>query len=165
MKTKIISRTRISDHEGPGDYPADGAYSESKVYELTDGAGSGKANLTFADVRTLGGGASEDLDLAGGLTDQFGRALTFTHVKQLRVLAPVTNAEDVVVGGAAANQFVGPFGAVTHTVAVVPGGEVNLVHPTTGWGVTAATADQLKILAGASGGDYTIVIVGEGTAV
>ena len=39
---------------------------------LTDGTGANQAKAVFADERTLAASATENLDLAGGLTDAFG---------------------------------------------------------------------------------------------
>ena len=127
------------------------------------GSGANQANQFFSDRRTLAASTSEDLDLSGALTDAFGASIAFTKVKAIQVTAPTTNTNDVVIGGAAANAFVGPFGASTHKVSVPPGGVVTLANPTAaGWTVTAATGDLLKIANSAAGSsvDYEIVIVG-----
>lgn len=134
----------------------------SHVTALASGTGTGKADLIYQDRRTLTASASENIDLAGILVGPLGDVLTFANVKVLRVVAAVGNVNDVVVGGAATNAFVGPFGASTHTHAVRPDGKYEAIDPKLGWTVTAGTGDILKIANGGSGTPvtYDIYIVG-----
>jgi hypothetical protein len=139
-----------------------GAAQVSKTYltDLTDGTGAGKADLVFHGTRTIGG-APDDLDLAGSLTDAFGTVLTFAKVKSITIVTYSTNAANVVIGNAAANQFQGPFGAVTHTIAIKPGGKFHLDvgKVDLGYAVTAGTGDVLRF-AGTNGDKYDVIIVG-----
>lgn len=129
---------------------------------LLNGTGANQADRIFADKRTLAPSASEDLDLAGVLADPLGAVLTFVKVKAILLRADKANPNDVVVGGASANQFVGPFGGATHTVSVPPGGAALFAAPAAGWGVIAGSGDLLKIANGGGGASvtYDIVIVG-----
>lgn len=133
-----------------------------KTFDFTSGTTMGKADRVFSDTRTLAASASENLDLAGGLTDAFGAALTFAKVVAIHIKSDDANTADIVVGGAATNAFVGPFGASTHTIAVKPGGALTFVAPQGGWTVTAATGDLLKVLngSGSVAGTYSILILG-----
>lgn len=130
-------------------------------YALATGTTTGKADLVFTDTRTLTASSTENLDLAGGLTDVFGATLTFVEVVAIYVKAAAGNANNVVVGGAASNGFAAPFGDATDTVKVAPGG-VCLLTNDAGFAVTAGTGDILKIANGGSGTSvtYDIVIVG-----
>lgn len=120
--------------------------------EYADGTGNGQANKIYTSMaRSLAASANEELDLAGVLLDPAGAALTFSAVKGIFVEAAAANTNDVVVGNAASNGFVGPFGGATHTIAVKPGGKLLIEAPNTGWTVTAGTGDKLKILNGAAG--------------
>jgi hypothetical protein len=134
---------------------------KGKKLKLVTGTGSGQADLHFADTRTLTASSSEDLDLAGGLTDPFGAALTFVKIKAILIVAAAGNANDVVIGGAASNAFVGPFADATDKIKVHPGGTLLLSDPV-GWTVTAATSDLLKVANGGSGTPvtYDIILVG-----
>ena len=130
--------------------------------DMESGTGNNQADLIFSDQRTLAASANESLDLAGVLVDAFGTALTFVKVKAIYIRAASTNGGNIVVGNAATNAFVGPFGAATHTLAIPAGGYLELVAPVGGWTVTAATGDLLRIAnsdAGAAA-TYDIVIVG-----
>lgn len=134
--------------------------------KVADGAGTATpasvSKKYFADTRTLAASGTLDLDLAGGVTDANGVAFSFAKVHAIYVRAAAGNTNKVVVGGAAANGALGPFGAAAHTVAVDPDSTL-FVSSKAGWNVTAATADLLKIAnsAGGSAVTFEIVIVGE----
>lgn len=130
--------------------------------QLGNGTGSGQASKLFADQRTIAASSTENLDLAGVLTDPFGSTLTFATVKAIRICASASNTNNVVVGGAASNTFVGPFADATDKVAVRPGGCALFVAPQTGWTVTASTGDILLIANSGSGTGvtYDVTIVG-----
>ncbi len=164
MITKLIVTTQITDNSGSQDapYAPDGAFAKSYSEQLTDGTGSGKAQVVFADQRTLVGSAADSLDLAGGLTDQFGATITFTKIKSIMILPAAANAEDLAIGGGS-NPFIGWFADVSDVENVPAGGCSFHAYHTTGWAVTAATGDILEITAGAGGATYDIVIVGEGS--
>lgn len=133
------------------------------VYALTDGSGANQANKLFTDQRTLAASGTEDLDLNGTLVDAFGNTFSPTKIKALVVVADAANVNDVVVGGASANQAASFFGAATHSVKVKPGGMLVLVAPdATGYAITAGTADLLKIANSSSGSavTYTIIVIG-----
>jgi|SRR5688572_13113839 len=132
---------------------------------LADGVGGGQADRVFHDRRTLSASANEDLDLAGGLTDAFGAALTFVKIKGLLVAAAAANTNNVIVGGAASNGFVTWVGGATHTLTVRPGAVLALFAgqaDTTGYAVTASTGDLLRVANSGAGSTvtYDIVIVG-----
>jgi hypothetical protein len=141
----------------------------SQAFDLSDpvetrlagGTGSNQVDLLFSDKRTLASNTSENLDLAGVLTDAFGATITFAKIKSICVKCPITNTTIISVGGAASNTFVGPFADATDIAKVKAGGSIMFNDPVTGWTVTAATGDILKIAnsTGASA-DYSIDILG-----
>lgn len=135
----------------------------SIVQAFGDGTGADQAQKLWTDQRTLAASATEDLDLAGGVSDVFGNVLTFTKVKALVIKAAAGNTNNVLVGGASSNGFITPFGGATHTVTVRPGGTLVLIAPdATGYAVTAGTGDLLKIAnsAGSTGVTYDITVIG-----
>lgn len=137
--------------------------STTSTFDFTNGSGANQASLIFSDTRTLTASASENLDLAGVLTDAFGAVINFTKIKALILRTAAANTNDVVIGGAATNGFISPFGAATDTVKVRPGGVMVLVSPdATGYAVTAGTADQLKVANSGAGTPvtYDIVLIG-----
>ena len=133
------------------------------LISLATGTGASQADKIFHDQRTLAASATEDLDLAGGLTDAFGDTITFVRIKGLLVVAAAANTNNVLVGGAAANQFINWVSDATDKVVVRPGGALLVAAPdATAYVVTAATGDLLRIGNGAAGTSvtYDIVLLG-----
>lgn len=137
------------------------SYGITKI--LTDGTGADQAKEMFSDTRTIAASGTDDIDLSGVLLDAFGNTLLFTRIKALIIEAAAGNTNDVVVGGAASNGFITPFGASTDKVKVKPGGVMVLIAPdATAYAVTAATADLLRVANGGAGTSvtYNIILVG-----
>lgn len=135
------------------DFPAD--------VRMETGTAAGKADLVFADQRSIGASSNEELDLAGVLTT-LGTTLTFVKVKAIYIKAAAANGGNIVIGGAGSNTFTGPFADASDKIAVPASGFVMLAAPTAGWTVTASTGDKLLIANSDSeaAGIYDIVIVG-----
>lgn len=134
----------------------------SYTKSLSSGTATGQADLVYADVNTLAASATLDVDLAGTLPGALGGTVVFAKVKAILLYADEGNTNNVVLGGAAATQFVGPFGAATHTVAVQPGGVALLSAPGAGWTVAAGSTDFLRVAnsAGSTSVTYRMIIVG-----
>lgn len=130
---------------------------------LATGTGANQSDRIWSDERTLTASSTEDLDLTGTLVDPFGATLTMARVKLVVVYALPGNTNNVVLGNAASNGWVGPFGAATHTIAVKPGGLIAMIAPdATGWPVTAGTGDLLHVANSAAGTSvtYDIAVIG-----
>jgi hypothetical protein len=130
---------------------------------MATGTAANQADKIWSDERTLTASSTEDLDLAGVLVDPFGATLTFARIKFLIVYALPANTNNVVLGNAASNGWVGPFGAATHTISIRPGGLIAMVAPdATAWPVTAGTGDLLHVAnSGAGTGvTYDIALIG-----
>lgn len=130
---------------------------------LSSGTGAGKADKVFHDQRTLAASATEDLDLAGVLTDAFGAVITFAKIKGLYISAAAANVNNVIVG-AGTTPWVTLLNS-TGTITLRPGasfGAMAGVADATAYAVTATTADILKIANSGAGTSvvYDIVIVG-----
>lgn len=137
--------------------------SYAQSYTLTNGTSANQANMMFTDTRTINASSSEDLDLAGGLTDPFGTSIVFTRIKGIIICANSGNTNNVVVGGDATSTFLTWVGAETDSVIVRPGGMICLMAPdATSYAVTATTGDLLKISnSGATTGvTYDIILLG-----
>lgn len=126
--------------------------------ELANGTGADQADLLYFAQRTLNT-TTENLDLAGGLTDPFGDTLTFAKVKGLYIKCNgTTTGNKVTIGGAGANTF--PlFVDTTDKLEIKAGAELVLWGPTDGYTVTAATGDILLVETNYNG-TYTIAIWG-----
>ncbi|MDI9885315.1 hypothetical protein QMZ92_13155 [Streptomyces sp. HNM0645] len=131
---------------------------------LSSGTGAGQADKVFSDRRTLAASATEDLDLAGVLTDAFGAAITFARIKGLIIKAAVGNTNNVVIGAAATNTWATLLGA-THTITLRPGAALCVMADATdatGYAVTAGSGDLLKVANSGAGTSvtYDIVLIG-----
>jgi hypothetical protein len=131
---------------------------------LVDGTGAGQVDRVFADTRTLAASGTEDLDLAGALTDAFGVAQVFARIKALAIVADAANTNNVVVSRPASNGF-GLFSAASDALPIRPGG-VFLVAcgaaDVNGYAVTGGTGDLLTLTNSAGGTSvaYSIMILG-----
>lgn len=143
------------------------ALNYAKSLGFTSGAAASQMDRLYAATRTIVASGTDDLDLTGtALQDVLGQNLALVRVKLIAVYANPANTNNVVIGNAASNQFQGPFGAVTHTVAVPPGGAFMVVAPTAaGWAVTAGTGDLLRVANGGAGTSvtYDVLIGGSST--
>lgn len=138
----------------------------SALLQLIPGTdATNKANLQFADIRTLAASATENLDLTGALVDALGATFNASEVVVIAIKADAANTNDVILGGAASNAFVGPFSGTTPALSVAPG-DFHVLTCKRGWPVTAGTGDLLKVANGAAGSSvsYSIVILGRTTA-
>jgi len=131
-------------------------------HNLANGSAAGQASKAFSDSRVIAASGSENLDLAGALSSALGATIAFATVKSILVKAKATNANNVLVGPAASNGFLGPFADASDRVAVKPGGSFLVSAPDTGWTVTAGTGDLLTVANSGAGTEvgYDIVVIG-----
>jgi hypothetical protein len=134
----------------------------SVKHSFANGSGANQASKIFSDSRSIAASGNEELDLAGVLTSAFGTAITFAAIKAIMVRARSTNTNNVVVGPAASNGFLGPFGDASDRISIKPGGVFLITAPPAGWTVTAGTGDLLNFANSGAGTpvEYDIVIVG-----
>ena len=72
-----------------------------------------------------------------------------------------SDGEDLVVGAAASDEWLGPFGRSGDSLTVPAGASLLLVNQKSGWPVSAGSADTLRITnAGHSDIDYKIAVLG-----
>lgn len=128
-------------------------------------ASIGQANILFADTRTLAASATENLDLAGVLTNAFGAVITAAEIVAIFVRAAAGNTNAVLIGPGASNGFLGPWNAATDRLRVLPG-EWHMLTCQAGWGVTAGTGDILFAGNGGAGTavTYDLVLIGRTVA-
>jgi len=155
-----------------------------EVIAFANGNSANQATGMYRDRRTLTAATGTDqLDLAGGITDKFGNTLTFAQINVLIIrnlgLAASGNdgsssdswteaaGQDLLVfgAGAGANGWEGPLNDQDATLRVRSGGILPLFAPVDGYRVIAGSRDTLQILwagSAASGGDieYDIIVLG-----
>jgi len=133
-----------------------GPVSYAAKFPMTDGVGENQADkIYWSKGRSLAGGASEELDLAGVLTDALVAVLTFVELVGIVVRVTAVNGAGVHVGGSSSNGFAnwissaGTFGTDQPKITVKGGPSgglfVLVCTKAAGYGVTAGTADKLKI--------------------
>ncbi len=127
-------------------------YSRASRVALATGTAAGQADRMYAATRTITASSNEDLDLAGVLLDEFGVAITLLRVKALYVAAAAANANNVVVGAAAATQWATLLNT-TGTITLRPG---------TGYAVVGGASDFLRVANSGAGTSvtYDIVVIG-----
>ncbi|MEU9921876.1 hypothetical protein AB0H51_11365 [Streptomyces griseoluteus] len=136
----------------------------SRAVTLASGTGAGKADRVFQARRTIAASGTDDLDLAGVLTDALGATITFARIKGLVIAAAVGNTNNVVVGNATSNAWASLLNA-TGTLTLRPGAVLAAIAgagDTATYAVTGNTGDMLRI-ANSGGGStvtYDICIVG-----
>lgn len=138
----------------------------AKDITITPGTDAlGKADVLWADERTLAASASEDLDLAGVLAGLLGGTVTAAEITAIYIEADAANTNDVQVFGAASNAFNGPLSGTTPKLAVSPG-DLAFLTSKKGWTVTGGTGDLLHVANSGSGTavSYTIVVIGRTVA-
>lgn len=128
---------------------------------MPNGTANGQSDKIFADQRTLSGSSNEDLDLAGGVNDFEGNAITFAEVTSIFVQAGANNGGNIEVSPAAANGFLGPFGDASDKISLAAGEKFLITNIGAGWTVTGGTGDLLNIAnTDGSAATYDIVVAG-----
>ncbi len=130
---------------------------------FTNGTGANQANMVYGGTRTLSASTSESLDLDSDLANAFGNTIVFTSIKGIIIVAAAANTNDVLVGGAASNQFINWVADATDKIVIKPGGMFCLMNPSAaGYAITAETGDLLKIANSSSGTSvtYDIILIG-----
>lgn len=155
----IVATQTSSDADTPGSVNPSTSYDR----QISNGtAAPNQADLIYSATRQLGAASSETLDLAGGLTDAFGNAITFVEVVAILIVNLNTLVADFLnVGPNSSNGFgVGFWAAVAHRNRIAGAAAIELVNPD-GVAVTAGTGDLLFVEnPGANPVNYEITIVG-----
>jgi len=148
---------------------SDGAVDNQRLdyaARLLDGNGDNQAEAVWhAENQTLADAASTTLDLSALTRTILGdlHTVTFLKVKALLIVNQGTSGGQLLVGGAAADEWSAPFGADGDQIAVPLDSPLLLANRQAGWNVDQANRN-LKLAA--SGGEvtYSIAIVGITTA-
>ena len=130
------------------------------IWPILSGTGANMADRVYTDTRTLAASATEDLDLAGALTNLYG-VVTFAKIKAVFVSAAAANTHNVQVTRTVTTGAL-LFMADGDGIEIRPGGCFLWAAPGTGFTVTGAADDTLTITnsAGGTGVTYTIVVIG-----
>ncbi len=128
-------------------------YESKHTWEIS-GDDDGQVNRMFRERRQVTSTTTtDDLDLAGGLTDVWGNTLTFIAIKELIIFNRANASGEILadyllVGGAGAggNAWGALFGGDQDaTQRVFPQGDYVVTAPRDGIPVTAGTGDILRV--------------------
>lgn len=132
-----------------------------RIHDLAYGTGKDQCDLKFYDRRTLLAGNNDDLDLAGGLTDERGQTLTFARIKLIYIRNLMSTVGYKLNVGGGANPFATWLGAAGDIVTIGPDGELRLFDPSAAaYAVTAGTGDILRITAVGGNITYDVLLLG-----
>lgn len=137
-------------------------FTHGATYTLENGTSAGQGDLVFTDTRTLSASGTEDLDLAGALSNAVGATLTFAKIKAVIVTASSANTNAVQVTRPASNGVI-LFMAAGDGISLSAGQSFGWVDSSgSGKAVTASTGDLLTITnsAGSTSVTYTVTIIG-----
>lgn len=130
----------------------------------TNGSAAG-LNKLWVYSGTIGGGATQSFDLAGGVTNSFGATLTFSRVKLMQICPSnsMANPQTVLLRPAHANGFASWQSGTNDGQRVFAGGAWAVMAPTTNaYAVTAGTGDLLEIVnESTNAASYFLYIAGE----
>ena len=151
------------------------AFGGGPVYEPTmrtsdtiaNGTAAGQADLYYIAERAIAGGASDDLDLAGVLTDALGNTFNAATLVTLMLInkpsGDSSNTTDLTLGGST-NPMTGFLGGTAPTLGPIKPGGTLLLSATHADGigtVTAGTGDILRITNSAGAANtYQITLLG-----
>jgi hypothetical protein len=128
--------------------------------QFTSGTGAAAIDTVFTGKRELASGASESLDLVGGVTDGLGRAVTFGHVKALAIENLGTTT---ITLGSGSLPILFLDGA-TNTATIHASGTVLFLAPNAGYLASASLYENIHVEA-AAGGTATYRIWAIGTSI
>jgi hypothetical protein len=138
----------------------------AELLPLANGTGASQADRAWGGTRTLAASANEDLDLVGtALVDVTGTAVTFPKVTAVFIRAAAGNTNNVVIGAAASNPWVGLLNS-TGTITLRPDAWVMLSvgsADASGYPTVAATGDLLRVANSGAGSTvtYDILVLGK----
>ena len=116
----------------------------------TTGTNANQMTQLWRSRQSLVASGTNSHNIAGGITNAFGAALTMTTVRFFAVVVADTESNGVEVGGAATQPFAAWLGDPTDTALVIPGGLFMTVAPTkAAFAVSSNSYIQVKN----SGGD------------
>lgn len=116
----------------------------TKDYTFTEGTGNDQLGSWFYDASRALNATSEDLDLAGGLTDFTGTALALNNLKFILAENLDTDSGDTLTfKPGSSNPVSGIQGGTSPTLVIPPGGFFLWVDPNGSITVTGGSADTI----------------------
>lgn len=128
---------------------------------FTDGTGTDQVGTAFYDASRSLATTSEDLDLAGTLTDFQGATIAMNNVKVYVMENLDTDTGDyLLLKQGSSNPVTTILAGTSPTLRCGPGGLILLVNPIDGYAVSAGSADTLAVES-VDSSSYKILIAGD----
>jgi hypothetical protein len=118
------------------------SFSELLRQTHTDGTNANQMSAVVAIDGSLADSASVTYNLAGGVTNSFGDAVTFADVRFFAVYSDSSANSNIAVGGADSTAFDSWLGVTNSTVLVAPGGLFMFTSPNDGF---CSTNGNIKV--------------------
>lgn len=127
---------------------------------LANGTGGQQADRVWSDRISIAASGNTTLDLTALANGPLGGTINMAKVKAIHIRAVAANANNVVVGAAAEDPFLGPLGGTAPTITIPPGGDLLLSAPAGGWSTSGATDLKLANSGSGTAAVFDITIVG-----
>lgn len=129
--------------------------------DITFGTNANQMSKWAARTVALTNSQAATFSLLGGVSNNFGDALTFSRVNFLSVVAATGNTASVTVGGADANTFAPMFNAdAASQASAMPGGAVLFFAPSASGYAVETNAFNLKLLNGGTNAATVVLYIG-----
>lgn len=134
--------------------------SKNWALDLASGIGASQADVVWSDTRTVGDGATDDVDIRAALTTALGATFAPVKVKAVLIVAAAANTTNLTILGDA--NSVPILNTAATTVTLQPGGMFLLTAPAlAGIAVTAGTGDIIQVVnAAGAAANFDIVVIG-----
>ena len=161
LTAEILTRVKFA-YTKSGDYgPTELNDKVQSLIQLTSGTGANQADILFVDDRSITASGTDDLDLAGVLSDAFGDTIAAAEIVAIMIVASASNTNNLVIGGDTNDLPI--FADGSDEISLKPGGVILMACPTAAGlaTVTAGTGDVLGLANSGSGTAvaYTICII------
>lgn len=149
-----VAETYTGDLGNPGK-----THRVSKDLVFTSGNGSSQFDKVHSDINSVASGAAQDYDVAGGVTDAQGAAITMSKLGMIYAENRGTTSGNMMYVGGDANSV--PFcGNALDFIKLGPQGFALICNPVDGWTVTATTGDIIEINHNSGTYDHAVILAG-----
>lgn len=130
----------------------------SMADSMANGTAAEQSDLAYHNVETIADSATRTFDMTSE-ADNFADTITFVRITCMCFHHKDSAASNVDIGNAT-NAMINWVGNTSDIVILRPGASFILWSPTDGYAVTATTADEIDLTAGATGTDVEVLILG-----
>ena len=132
-----------------------------KLLQFASGVAADQADIVFADTRTVGISANDDIDLSGVLADAFGASIVSAEMVGI-IIVNKSTTQTLTIGVAGTFPWVTMWAASGDGIKVFPRGVfVNFAPDASGLGAVVGGASDLLRIANGGGAtcDYDLILL------